>query len=131
MNAPDNSVSAGEDVVLYEVRDGVATVTMNRPRYHNAQNSRMTYAIDACFLHSRRIRESRIALIGSDGKELEFAGPDVVRHGAEILERHIGMAANQIGDRGSAALIGNVDAGRAGLLPEQGCGQVVGRARAG
>ena len=31
-----------KDIVLYNVADGVATVTMNRPRYHNAQNGRMT-----------------------------------------------------------------------------------------
>ena len=34
-----------DEVVLYEVRDAVALVTMNRPEYHNAQNSRMTYAL--------------------------------------------------------------------------------------
>ncbi|MGT2490187.1 hypothetical protein ACU4GD_05715 [Cupriavidus basilensis] len=28
--------------VLYAAADGVATVTMNRPQYHNAQNSKMT-----------------------------------------------------------------------------------------
>lgn len=37
------------EVVLYEVRDAVAIVTMNRPEYHNAQNSQMTYALDAAF----------------------------------------------------------------------------------
>ena len=42
-----------EDVVLYEAKDGVATVTMNRPRYHNAQNSKMTYALDAAFKRAR------------------------------------------------------------------------------
>ena len=37
------------DVVLYEVQGAVALVTMNRPEYHNAQNSQMTYALDAAF----------------------------------------------------------------------------------
>lgn len=37
------------DEVLYERRDGLAFVTMNRPRYRNAQNSAMTYALDAAF----------------------------------------------------------------------------------
>ena len=34
------------EVVRYEVRGPLAFVTMNRPRYRNAQNSRMTYALD-------------------------------------------------------------------------------------
>lgn len=35
-----------EPLVLAEVRDGVATITMNRPRYRNAQNARLTHALD-------------------------------------------------------------------------------------
>ncbi|WP_328790882.1 MULTISPECIES: hypothetical protein [unclassified Streptomyces] len=35
--------------VLYERRGPVAYVTMNRPRYRNAQNSAMTYALDDAF----------------------------------------------------------------------------------
>ena len=35
------------DEVLYEVRDRVALITLNRPEYANAQNSAMTYALDA------------------------------------------------------------------------------------
>ncbi len=33
--------------VLYAVADGIATVTLNRPQFGNAQNSQMTYALDA------------------------------------------------------------------------------------
>ena len=35
--------------VLYALADGIATLTLNRPRYGNAQNSQMTYALDAAF----------------------------------------------------------------------------------
>lgn len=35
-----------ETPVLYDVVDGIATVTMNRPCYNNAQNSRMTCYLD-------------------------------------------------------------------------------------
>ena len=38
-----------DDVVLYEVRDRVAIVTLNRPRYRNAQNAAMTHALDAAY----------------------------------------------------------------------------------
>lgn len=35
-----------ETPVLYDVVDGIATVTMNRPCYNNAQNSRMSCYLD-------------------------------------------------------------------------------------
>ena len=41
-----------QDLVLYERRGTTALVTMNRPRYRNAQNARMTYALDAAFLRA-------------------------------------------------------------------------------
>ncbi|MFI9201463.1 enoyl-CoA hydratase [Streptomyces sp. NPDC053048] len=42
-------VPAAGPVVRYERNGPVATVTMNRPEYRNAQNSRMTYALDDAF----------------------------------------------------------------------------------
>lgn len=41
-----------EPVVLYEARASVAVITMNRPRYGNAQNDEMTYALDAAFMRA-------------------------------------------------------------------------------
>ena len=38
-----------QDIVLYEAREGVAWITMNRPQYHNAQNGKMTYLLDDAF----------------------------------------------------------------------------------
>ena len=35
--------------VRYEVIDGVAWITMNRPGFNNAQNGQMTYALDDCW----------------------------------------------------------------------------------
>ncbi|MEE8427990.1 MAG: hypothetical protein V3S33_00610 [Gammaproteobacteria bacterium] len=35
-----------ETSVLYDVVDGIATINLNRPRYSNAQNSRMTCYLD-------------------------------------------------------------------------------------
>jgi enoyl-CoA hydratase len=37
------------DEVRYESRGRVAVITLNRPEYANAQNSAMTYALDAAF----------------------------------------------------------------------------------
>ena len=57
--------------VDYEVRGGVAWIMMNRPRFHNAQNSQMTYALDDCFtravndesVQGYRIRRTRQKLL--------------------------------------------------------------------
>ena len=35
------------DSVIYEFDAGIAWISMNRPKYGNAQNSRMTYQLDA------------------------------------------------------------------------------------
>src|SRR6516164_8556545 len=47
--------------VRYEERGAVAVVTLNRPRYRNAQNSAMTYALDAAF--ARAVNSAGVAVI--------------------------------------------------------------------
>jgi enoyl-CoA hydratase len=62
--------------VLYEARGAVATVTMNRPRYRNAQNAKMTYALDECFV--RAVRDPAIKVIVLAGAGDHFsAGHDI------------------------------------------------------
>jgi len=61
---------AGE--VLYEVRDRVALVTLNRPEYANAQNSAMTYALDAAF--ARAVDDDQVAVIVLAGAGKHFCG---------------------------------------------------------
>ena len=46
-------------VVLYQRRGPVGLVTMNRPRYRNAQNSAMTYALDDAF--TRAVDDPEVA----------------------------------------------------------------------
>lgn len=74
MNAPDDASTA--DVVLYEVREGVATITMNRPRYHNAQNSKMTYALDAAFRRAVDDDAVKVIVLAGTGKHFS-AGHDI------------------------------------------------------
>ncbi|MFA5941156.1 MAG: enoyl-CoA hydratase [Sinimarinibacterium sp.] len=64
------------EVVLYEVRDGVAVVTMNRPRYHNAQNSKMTYALDAAFRRAVDDDAVKVIVLAGAGKNFS-AGHDI------------------------------------------------------
>ncbi|OLF06570.1 enoyl-CoA hydratase [Actinophytocola xinjiangensis] len=64
------------EVVRYE-RDGpVATVTLNRPEYRNAQNSAMTYALDDAF--TRAVDDDEVAVIVLAGAGEHFsAGHDI------------------------------------------------------
>src|SRR5580700_10531048 len=67
--------SPGE-IVLYERREHVALVTMNRPRYRNAQNARMTYALDAAFTRAIADDEVKVIILGGSGEHFS-AGHDI------------------------------------------------------
>src|SRR5580658_8532091 len=60
------------DEVLYEVRDRVAVITLNRPEYANAQNSAMTYALDVAF--ARAVNDERVAVLVLAGAGKHFCG---------------------------------------------------------
>jgi enoyl-CoA hydratase len=64
------------DVVTYTVNDGVAVVTMNRPRYRNAQNSAMTYALDAAFVRAVADDDVRVIVLAGTGEHFS-AGHDI------------------------------------------------------
>jgi len=58
------------------VTDGIAVVTMNRPQYRNAQNSAMTYALDAAF--ERAVADDEVSVIVLAGSGDHFsAGHDI------------------------------------------------------
>jgi enoyl-CoA hydratase len=60
------------DEVLYEVRDRVALITLNRPEYANAQNSAMTYALDAAY--ARAVNDDQVAVLVLAGAGKHFCG---------------------------------------------------------
>lgn len=65
-----------EPVVVYERRGPVALVTMNRPRYRNAQNSAMTYALDDAY--TRAVDDGDVAVVVLAGSGDHFsAGHDI------------------------------------------------------
>jgi enoyl-CoA hydratase/carnithine racemase len=65
-----------EQVVLYQRRGPVARVTLNRPEYRNAQNSAMTYALDAAF--TRAVNDDAVKVIMLAGSGPHFcAGHDI------------------------------------------------------
>ncbi|RVW08024.1 enoyl-CoA hydratase [Prescottella agglutinans] len=64
------------DVVTYEVRDHVAFVTLNRPDYRNAQNSVMTYALDAAFERAVEDDDVKVIVLAGNGEHFS-AGHDI------------------------------------------------------
>ncbi|VVQ02934.1 Putative enoyl-CoA hydratase EchA13 [Pseudomonas fluorescens] len=71
------------EVVLYEVRGTVALVTMNRPEFHNAQNSQMTYALDAAFRRACDDDEVKVIVLRGAGKHFS-AGHDIGTPGRDV-----------------------------------------------
>jgi enoyl-CoA hydratase len=69
-------VRVPDEVVRYEVDGPVATVTMNRPEYRNAQNSAMTYALDAAFTRAVDDDEVKVIVLAGAGKHFS-AGHDI------------------------------------------------------
>ena len=76
-------MSEEQDPVLYEQRGAIAIVTMNRPEFRNAQNSKMTYALDAAF--NRAIEDDSVKVIVLAGAGKHFsAGHDIGSPGRDI-----------------------------------------------
>ncbi|MFJ9544370.1 enoyl-CoA hydratase [Streptomyces sp. NPDC101225] len=62
--------------VSYERHGPVAVVTMNRPKYRNAQNSAMTYALDRAFYRAAEDGEVKVVVLAGEGKHFS-AGHDI------------------------------------------------------
>jgi len=73
---PDESADAAGPVVRYERRGRIAVVTMNRPKYRNAQNSVMTYALDSAFERAVNDNDVRVIVLTGAGDHFS-AGHDI------------------------------------------------------
>lgn len=71
--------------VLYEVKGHVAVITMNRPTFNNAQNSQMTYALDAAFKQAVDDDNVRAIVLAGAGKHFS-AGHDIGTPGRDVTE---------------------------------------------
>jgi enoyl-CoA hydratase len=72
-----------KDLVLYEVRGTTAIVTMNRPQYRNAQNARMTYALDDAYNKAINDDAVKVIVLAGAGKHFS-AGHDIGTPGRDI-----------------------------------------------
>jgi len=71
------------EVVRYEFEGPIATVTMNRPEYRNAQNSAMTYALDAAFTRAVDDDEVKVIVLAGEGEHFS-AGHDIGTPGRDV-----------------------------------------------
>jgi len=78
-----NAENLTDEVVKYTVADGIATITMNRPEYHNAQNSKMTYALDDAFRRAAHDDAVKVIVLAGAGKHFS-AGHDIGTPGRDI-----------------------------------------------
>ncbi|MFB3922496.1 MAG: enoyl-CoA hydratase/isomerase family protein [Terriglobia bacterium] len=94
------------EYLLYEKRDGIGFVTVNRPDKLNALNRKVMDELDQCFRDIRDDQEARVAVLTGAGEKAFVAGADIggiaaqtplegkamAQHGQEILDRieHLG-----------------------------------------
>ena len=83
MQREDASIYETSEPVLYAARDGIATLTMNRPDFNNAQNSQMTYALDACLRRAVDDDSVKVIVLRGAGKHFS-AGHDIGTPGRDI-----------------------------------------------
>ena len=72
-----------DEPVRYQQHGPVAVVTMNRPRYRNAQNSAMTYALDAAFSRAVNDDEVKVIVLAGEGDHFS-AGHDIGSPGRDV-----------------------------------------------
>jgi len=65
------------EVIRYELADGIATITLNRPAVHNAMNERMREELTACFGELARAEDARVIIVTGTGERAFSAGADI------------------------------------------------------
>ena len=78
------------DELLYEVRDGVATLTLNRPEQRNALNAELLSALVEGVKRARDDAEVRAVVLTGAGDKVFCAGADLGGFAAEVplVEKH-------------------------------------------
>ncbi len=95
-------IQPAPDVVLYERRGPAALVTMNRPEFRNAQNSKMTYALDDAFYRAVDDDDVRVIVLAGAGDHFS-AGHDIGTPGRDVdtsYERRAALQWDHVGKTG-------------------------------
>lgn len=69
--------------ILYRASEGIAWITLNRPDFHNVQNSQMTYALDDAFMRATSDDAVKVIVLKSDAKHFS-AGHDIGTPGRDF-----------------------------------------------
>jgi enoyl-CoA hydratase len=91
------------EVVRYDRDGAIAVITMNRPEYRNAQNSAMTYALDAAFYRAADDDEVKVVVLAGEGKHFS-AGHDIGTPDRDIdqsFDRKAGLWWDHVGKEGA------------------------------
>jgi len=99
---PDETSTTDSEVVRYRARGPVAVVTMNRPKYRNAQNSAMTYALDDAFYRAAADPEIKVVVLAGAGDHFS-AGHDIGTPERDIdrsFDRRSGLWWDHVGRSG-------------------------------
>ena len=111
--------------VLYEVRDGVARITLNRPDNHNAFSASLTAELDEALEDANRNPAARLILLAANGRnfcagaDLKSAGRGAVGGGGKHASSPYVSILTQIpdGDKPVVARVqGGAFAGGLGLV---------------
>jgi enoyl-CoA hydratase/carnithine racemase len=65
------------EAIRYELTDGIATVTLNRPEVHNAMNERMREELTRCFGDIAAGGDVRVVVVTGAGERAFSAGADI------------------------------------------------------
>jgi enoyl-CoA hydratase len=78
------------DELIYEVRDGVATVTLNRPDQRNALNGELLAALVAAMKRARDDDQVRAVVLTGAGEKVFCAGADLGGFAADVplVDKH-------------------------------------------
>jgi enoyl-CoA hydratase len=88
MNEKTTSEAAGvvyetETPIDYSVADNVAWIRLDRPRYYNAQNAQMLYALDDAFRRAVDDDEVKAIVLAGNGKHFSV-GHDIGSPGRDV-----------------------------------------------
>ena len=67
----------GYETLLYEKRDGLGYLTLNRPEKLNALNRKVMDELDACFRNFREDSEVKVVILTGAGEKAFAAGADI------------------------------------------------------
>src|SRR5262249_1968099 len=65
------------EAIRYELADGIATITLNRPNVHNAMNERMREELTASFARLAQGAEGGVVGVTGPGERAFSAGADI------------------------------------------------------